>query len=156
MTTEALPENAQAYVLQPDDGQRIENLGLRILTTNAQTNGSFMAGTVTNPGPGGPPLHTHHALDEFLFVLQGTYRFRVGDREFEGGSGTFAYIPRGTSHTFAGVGTEEGRVLFVTLPGMEAFLQGISELESRGVDQRDMANHYRAFESEIDGPPLVG
>lgn len=155
MATETLSENTQAYVLQPQEGQLIENLGLRLLATNAQTGDTLLAGVVTNPGPGGPPLHTHFAIDELYFVLQGRYRFKIRDQECEGGPGTFVYIPRGTSHTFASVGSEEGQLFSITLPGAEQFLQGISEQQVRGVDQQEMVELFHAHHTEIDGPPIM-
>jgi quercetin dioxygenase-like cupin family protein len=88
-------------------------------------------------------------------VLQGRYRFKVRDREYEGGPGTFVCAPRGTSHTFASVGSEEGRLFSLTLPGAEQYLQGMAELQERGVDQQEMVEHFHAFQTEIDGPPLV-
>lgn len=155
MPTAASNDIAQAYVLQPDEGQVIENLGLRLLAADARTGGSLLAAVVTNSGVGGPPLHTHATIDELYFVLRGRYRFRVLDWDHEGGPGTFAYVPRGTSHSFAGVGEEEGQLLCITLPGTEEFLRGISALQDRGVDQQKMVEHFRAFHTEIDGPPLV-
>jgi mannose-6-phosphate isomerase-like protein (cupin superfamily) len=155
MATATLPEHSQAYVLQPEDGQLIENLGLRILASNTQTRDAFMAGVVTNPGPGGPPLHTHFTIDELYFVLQGRYRFKIRDQEYEGGPGTFVYAPRGTSHTFASAGPEDGQLFCITLPGTEDFLRGISELQERGMDQQEMVEHFHTFQTEIDGPPLV-
>jgi len=155
MTIDMLPGHSQAYVLQPEEGQLIENLRLRTLATNAQTGGTLLAGVVNNPGPGWPPLHTHLAIDELYFVLRGRYRFKISDQEYEGGPGTFAYVPRRTSHTFASVGPEEGQLLSITLPRTEQFIQGISELQERGVDQQEMVEHFHAFQTEIDGPPVV-
>jgi mannose-6-phosphate isomerase-like protein (cupin superfamily) len=157
MATQTLPEQSQAYILGPEDGEVIENLGLRILAGDAHTGGALLAGEVTNPGPGGPPLHTHATTDELYLVLQGRYRFKlpVQEQEQEGGPGTFVYAPRGTSHTFASVGPEEGRLFCITLPGAEQFLRGISELQTQGVDQREMVAHFHTFDTGIDGPPLV-
>lgn len=155
MATETRRENARAYLLQSHDGETIENLGLRILATGADTEGALMAGVCTNPGPGGPPLHTHAAVDELYYVLQGRYRFKIWDTEYEGGPGTFVYAPRGTSHTFASVGPDEGQLFSLTLPGTEQYLRGISELQARGMDQPEMIEHFHAFQTEIDGPPLI-
>jgi mannose-6-phosphate isomerase-like protein (cupin superfamily) len=148
-------EGVPAYVLQPGEGQSIENLRLRIVATGALTGGTLCAATCVNPGPGGPPLHTHHAHDELYFVLQGCYRFKIGEEESEGGPGTFAYAPRGTTHTFASVGPEEGRMFFVCLPGLEHFLEGISDLAANGVGQEDMAALFHEYQSEVNGPPLL-
>jgi mannose-6-phosphate isomerase-like protein (cupin superfamily) len=155
MPTATSNDSSQAYVIPADEGQLIENLGLRLLAPDVSTNGSLLAAVVTNPGPGGPPVHTHATIDELYFVLRGRYRFRVGDQEHEGGAGTFAYIPRGTSHSFASVGHEEGQLFTITLPSTEQFLRGISALQDRGVDQQEMADHFRSFNTAIDGAPLV-
>jgi mannose-6-phosphate isomerase-like protein (cupin superfamily) len=156
MTSKSLPRSTGAYLLEPNEGQSIDNLGLRLLATDQETDGRFLAAVVTNPGPGGPPIHTHASIDEMYFVLQGRYRFTIGGRESVGGPSTFVYVPRGTSHTFSSEGPEEGQLLFVTLPGTLAFLQGISDLQAAGHDQREMVEHFRTFESELDQPSLGG
>lgn len=153
--TAARTEGARAYVLQPEEGQRIEALHLRIVATNALTGGALMAVECTNPGPGGPVLHTHHAHDELYFVLQGRYRFKIGDAQYEGGPGTFAYAPRGTTHTFASVGPEEGRVLSVSLPGLEHFLERMATLPIQGNTREGLTELFLDYDSEINGPPLV-
>ena|SRR5579872_4578297 len=155
MTTESIAEGTRAYVLQPEEGQILENLHVRLMATNALTGGALMAIECVNPGPGGPPLHTHYSHDELYVVTQGRYRFKLGEEEFEGGPGTFGYVPRGTAHTFASVGPEEGRIVGITLPGLEGFLQQMSEMQDRGVDQSEMVGLFREYDSEINGPPLV-
>lgn len=114
-----------------------------------------LAAECTNPGPGGPVLHTHHAHDELYLVLQGRYRFRIGDEEHEGGPGLFVYAPRGTTHTFASVGPEEGRIFAMSLPGLEHFLERMSNLPVRGNTREGLADLFHDFDSEINGPPLV-
>lgn len=148
-------EEAQAYVLQPGEGQRIDNLGLRMMATGGLTGGTLTAIEVHNPGPGGPPRHTHRSHDELYYVLKGHYRFQIGEEEIEGGPGTFAYVPRGTAHTFASVGSEEGRMFGITLPGLERFLTRMSDLQERGVEQTEMEELFAEFDSEINGPPLM-
>lgn len=154
MTTE-IGDGVQAYVLQPDDGQVIEDLHLRIMATDARTGGTLMAVECVNPGRGGPALHTHHAHDELYLVLQGRYRFKLGSEEHEGGPGMFVYAPRGTTHTFASVGPDEGRILFITLPGLERFLERMAALPVRGTAREGLAELFHDFDSEINGPPLV-
>jgi len=86
MLTAASNDIAQAYVLQPDEGQVIENLGLRLLAADARTGGSLLAAVVNNPGVGGPPLHTHATIDELYFVLR-------GDTASEFSNGTTKVVP---------------------------------------------------------------
>ena len=46
--------------------------------TAAQTGGAFSIFEEITPPRMGPPLHIHHAEEEFFRVLAGRYRFRVG------------------------------------------------------------------------------
>jgi mannose-6-phosphate isomerase-like protein (cupin superfamily) len=155
MTTEIdTPALLPAFVA-PDEGQMLQTLGLRLALDDATTGGAFTAGIVTNPGPGGPPLHTHHAMDEFMIVLRGRYRFQLGNTISSGGPGTTALFPRGISHSFASEGPGEGSLFFVTLPSSEAFLRGLAELYAAGVSPHDADEYFSRFDSRIDGPPLV-
>jgi quercetin dioxygenase-like cupin family protein len=43
----------------------------------------------------GPPLHFHQLQDEWLYVLEGEMRFRLGDDVMPAPAGSFAFIPRG-------------------------------------------------------------
>jgi mannose-6-phosphate isomerase-like protein (cupin superfamily) len=153
MTTETI--QTEAYVLEPAEGQIIENLGLRLLVPDGRRESPILALVCTNPGPGGPPLHTHADIDELYYVLEGRYRFKIFGRDYEGGPGTFAFAPRGTSHTFASVGPEEGRLLAIMLPGVAEFLYGISALQPPSANGQAMLDHFHAFQTTMDGPPLV-
>lgn len=61
----------------------------------------------------GPPLHVHNNEDETFYILEGRFRFRLGDQTVERGVGEFVHIPGGTVHTFR-VLTPIGRFLTVT------------------------------------------
>jgi quercetin dioxygenase-like cupin family protein len=155
MTTAALPTSARPYVLGPDDGQHIENLHLHILATGATT-GALFAAICTNPGPGGPPLHTHRSHDEYFLVLKGRYLFQIGAERIEGGQGSFVAIPRGTVHTFASAGPEEGQLFAFNVPsGLEHFIARISALEAAGTPQAALHDLFAEYDSEINGPPLI-
>lgn len=155
MTSQTLHESTRGYALEPGQGEVIDALGLRILAGDGDTGGALSAAICTNRGPGGPPLHSHAAVDELFYVLEGRYRFKIGDVDIVGGPGTFAYVPRGTSHTFASVGPGEGRVFAMTLPGTERFLRDMAALQEQGVSQPEMLDHFRRYASTIDGPPLI-
>ena len=156
MATTTLGTDNLGYVMQPEQGERLENLRVRLLATGALTGGAMSALECVNPGPGGPPLHTHHAHDELYFVLQGRYRFRIGDAEQEGRPGTFVYVPRGIIHAFASVGPEEGRLFSASFPaGLEHFLEGMAELQARGAAEEEYVALHSAYQSEINGPPLI-
>ena len=70
----------------------------------------------------GPPPHIHHTEEESFFVLEGRFSFLCGEEEQVLENGGFAYIPRGTPHTFRNIGDSKGRLLVsITPAGFEEF-----------------------------------
>lgn len=63
-----------------------------------------------------PPYHVHHREDELFYVLEGTFRFRVGDEEVTRRAGESLLIPKGAAHTYR-VESDAGRWLVVTTSG---------------------------------------
>jgi quercetin dioxygenase-like cupin family protein len=64
----------------------------------------------------GPPKHVHAEHDEIWYVLQGRFRFALGDREFIACAGDLVVGPRGVPHSFCAE-TADARVLDIHLPG---------------------------------------
>jgi mannose-6-phosphate isomerase-like protein (cupin superfamily) len=58
------------------------------------------------PHTAGPGLHVHSREDEAIFVIGGTLTLVVGERRFDAGPGTLAWLPREVPHTFANLGDE--------------------------------------------------
>jgi quercetin dioxygenase-like cupin family protein len=69
--------------------------------------------TVAAPGEG-PPLHLH-SEDEFVYILEGSFRVKVGDKLIEAGPGSFL-IPGGTPHTWQNVGDARARFFAGVMP----------------------------------------
>jgi mannose-6-phosphate isomerase-like protein (cupin superfamily) len=84
--------------------------------------------------PGGPPVHYHHAQDEWFYVLDGDFKFRVGDELFVLGPGDSTFGPRGLPHGFRNL-TPTGRLMIAFQPAltMETFfaLAGVDPLSER-------------------------
>jgi mannose-6-phosphate isomerase-like protein (cupin superfamily) len=64
----------------------------------------------------GPPRHVHAEHDEMWYVLEGRFRFALGDREFDAGPGDVVVGPRGVPHTFRAE-TANSRLLDIYMPG---------------------------------------
>lgn len=64
-----------------------------------------------------PSLHVHHREDELFYVLEGTFRFKVGDGETVRGAGEALLIPRWVAHTYLVESPQGGRWLVVTSHG---------------------------------------
>jgi quercetin dioxygenase-like cupin family protein len=100
---------------------------MRILIPAEATGGAMSLCEAETPPGAGPPLHLHPDQDEFLRVLAGRYRFRIGDAEMEAGPGDAVLIPRGVPHAFANVGAETATLLFGFTPGgAERFFPAIA------------------------------
>lgn len=65
----------------------------------------------------GPVLHSHDDIDEGFFVVSGRLEFQIDDRRTAAGAGDFAWVPRGTAHTFACASDQPVRVLALATPG---------------------------------------
>lgn len=60
------------------------------------------------PGKAAFPLHSHAVQEEFVFVLSGKGRARVGNREFPVGPGDYLGFPTdGVAHDIRNVGKED-------------------------------------------------
>ena len=78
------------------------------------------------PGAKGPPVHIHHEHDEGFFILDGSFSFVLGTKEFEAPQGSFMFVPRGTRHGF--VPTAGARALLFIVPsGLEGFFRDLGE-----------------------------
>jgi len=74
---------------------------------------------------GGPPLHLHRAEDEAWYVLEGTLRFRFGEREFDAEKGGGVFLPHGTPHTFWNPGARPARYLLIMGPRTAGLLEAL-------------------------------
>jgi quercetin dioxygenase-like cupin family protein len=76
-----------------------------------------------NVAPGtGPVPHRHSREDESFYILDGLLEFRIGERIFTAGPGSFLFAPKGIPHTFKNVGTTPARALVIISPaGLEKF-----------------------------------
>ena len=81
------------------------------------TDGAFSIAEERTPPQGGPPPHLHQQEGEVLYVLEGEVEFLVGERTIRADTGSCAYIPKRTLHTFKNVGTSPSRVLAILTPG---------------------------------------
>jgi quercetin dioxygenase-like cupin family protein len=102
---------------------------------------------------GGPPLHLHHAQEEYFYVMEGRVLFQVGEGRVELKPGESVLGPRGVAHTFVPVGEKPARMLIAFTPAgqMEDFFR---EQEKLGVPLKDPADFAR-FGMKWLGPPLV-
>jgi len=111
--------------------------------------------TVSAPGEG-PPLHGHAVEAELLYVLDGMFRFRLGDEVWEAAAGGLMFVPAGVTHTWQNAGLEPGRLLVQFTPGspgMEAFFEEFSARADEG--PKAFAELAAPAGMTLLGPPLA-
>ncbi|MGI5128064.1 cupin domain-containing protein [Pseudonocardia sp. CA-107938] len=107
----------------------------------------------------GPDLHLHEQSDEMFYVLSGELEMQVGTERHVLGQGDFAWVPRGTAHTFVNATGEPARALTVATPGgledfladQAAYLAGLA-----GPPDRDELDRLRRRHGgRLLGPPIT-
>ena len=132
--SEVTPRLSPVHV-PPDGGDTVFLVGDTYTTIlgGAQTGGAFTLLEALVPPDTGPPPHAHHAEDETFVLLDGDLTFTVGDETHVAAPGTTIFVPRGTVHSFANVGTAPARMLFMYSPaGMEGMFAEIGTPGTRG------------------------
>src|SRR5439155_12174688 len=77
------------------------------------------------------PLHVHRTEDEVFYVLEGEFRFRVGDQDLRAGQGETLLAPKGVPHSYL-VESERGRWLAITVHGdFEGFVRSLGRPAER-------------------------
>jgi quercetin dioxygenase-like cupin family protein len=85
---------------------------------------------ISPPGSVVPP-HFHHRTDEIIYVLEGAYQFRIGEKNITAKQGDLLVIPRGTTHSFGNSSGASSKMLAIITPsGFENFFAEIDKLEA--------------------------
>ena len=105
--------------MPPEEAVSLHVFGVRIsiIVPATATGGAFSLFEETTPPRVGPPLHIHHGEEEFFRIVEGHYRFRVGEEEIDAEPGHTLLVPRGTLHTFFNMSEESGRLFMGFSPG---------------------------------------
>ena len=107
----------EAVVVRSGQGEKLNVTGaeVRLLCEADKTAGAWSVAECEVPENSGPPPHVH-AWDEAYYVVEGSVRFKVGEKDVVAGKGDFVYVPGGTVHAFQGAGKQSARVLFFDAP----------------------------------------
>lgn len=133
----AAPSAARPLVVRADTDRFGEDNRLGGVSPNhcklssVDTDGALAVFESLTIGKGGPSYHVHHGQDEWFFVREGAFVFRIGEDDHQLGPGDSAFVPRGTPHTWAHLGTGTGRMVFFVSPAglMESYFREISRPE---------------------------
>jgi quercetin 2,3-dioxygenase len=120
------------------------------------TGGALAVWESLMPGKGGPSFHVHHDVDEWFFVIDGEFVFKLGDALHDVHPGDSVFAPRGQPHTWSHRGTGTGRVLFLVNPAglLESFFRE-SATRTRRLTLEEAQQFFEAHGMTLLGPPLA-
>ncbi|HUC81884.1 MAG TPA: cupin domain-containing protein [Flavisolibacter sp.] len=106
---------------------------------------------------GGPSYHLHFEQDEFWYVLQGEFLFKVGEETFTAKAGDSVFGPRKVPHAFAKVGEGEGKLLMFFQPAgkMEEMFRKIGEGLTKNMTEEQQDKFREEHGIKRVGPPLT-
>jgi mannose-6-phosphate isomerase-like protein (cupin superfamily) len=151
-------EEPAPFTLGPDGGRRFalptHGCGTVKLCA-ADSGGALSAFELVMESGEGPGLHVHSREHELWYVLEGKFRFLLGDALVRQPAGGLAFGPRGIPHTFQNIGAGTGRLLVITAPsGLEDFFLEYDRRASGPYDAEALQEAARAGELNFLGPPL--
>lgn len=128
---------------------------LDIKISGKDTDGDLAVFEQTGLTPnGGPPLHIHPNQDEWFYVIEGNYRFQVGDDIYQMKAGDTIFLPRNVPHAFIQL-TENGKMIVSYLPAgkMEAFFE-VTNQWTTPPSKEEVAKVFADHEMQVVGAPL--
>lgn len=154
----------KGYKVAAGETRNGEHFKMKGVTTNtldlkvgsADTAGGMAVFEQIGQSPnGGPPLHVHPDQDEFFHVLEGEYRFQVGEERYLGTTGDLIFLPRGVPHAFIQL-TENARMMVVYQPAgdMEGFFRETASWNAPPTKE-EVARVFEAHGMRVVGPPLA-
>jgi mannose-6-phosphate isomerase-like protein (cupin superfamily) len=122
-------------VLGPDQGRHYAMGAMRAVfkADEAETAATYsISEWWLEPRTAGPGAHSHEANDDVFYVIEGTVRFRVGERWIDAPQGSFIRVPAGVTHDFANDTDVRAGFLNIYVPGgFERDMPGIVDWFAR-------------------------
>ncbi len=125
-----------------------------IKVSKKDTNNQLSIFEYTGYEKSGPPLHLHFAQDEIFQVLEGSYRFMVGEEQMQLDAGETIFLPRNIPHTWIQL-TDKGKLTYMVQPAgtMEEFFREMGALTALPTQEKAQKIHM-THGMKIVGPPL--
>lgn len=134
-------------------GVTLNNLDIKISGKDTNNDIAVFEQTGLTPN-GGPPLHIHPYQDEWFYIVEGEYRFQLGDDSYDMKAGDTIFLPRKVQHAFIQL-TEKGKMIVSYLPAgkMEAFFKVTNEWKTPPTPE-EVKKVFEDHDMKIVGKPL--
>jgi mannose-6-phosphate isomerase-like protein (cupin superfamily) len=119
------------------------------------TNGQLSVFEYTGLAKVGPMMHIHFKQDEIFYVVEGEYRFVVGEQTFTLYKGDTIFLPRKVPHTWIQL-SDFGKLSYMLQPAgkMEEFFEVMNNLKAKPTE-KEMDEIHAMHDMKVVGPPLV-
>ncbi|AEA28031.1 cupin domain-containing protein [Pseudonocardia benzenivorans] len=153
-----MAERSTPFILEPD-GTRREGAFLPFKVCAPDTGGLLSVCEFTlDAWDSGPVLHRHTDVDEAFYVVSGALEMQLDDERLVAPTGGFAWVPRGTAHTFANGGTDPVHVIALAVPGgiEDMFAEQAAHIVASGgaPDESVLDEIGRRHGATTLGPPI--
>jgi mannose-6-phosphate isomerase-like protein (cupin superfamily) len=121
------------------------------------TDGDLYIFESTRDKKGGPALHYHYDQDEWWYIIEGEFLFKVGDQTFTAKAGDSVFGPRMVPHAFAKTNEGIAKMIIGFQPAgkMEACFKKISEGVTKNMTEAERNNFRQAHGFTAVGPALT-
>jgi len=136
-----MPEAKQPFFTGPGEGDVVMNPGaalfqrvvasgtLLVKSGSKNTNGAYSIFEATMPQGGSMQFpHVHTNYEEGWYVLEGTLRFTIEEREYMAPAGSYLSAPRGSLHGFVNAGDGPAKYLTIFSPPQDLFWKRLTEM----------------------------
>lgn len=128
---------------------------LDVKISGSDTDGDLAIFEQTSLSQGkGTPLHIHLTQDEIFHVIEGSYKFQVGNEKYDLTTGDSIFLPRQVAHAWTQV-SGKGKMTVIVQPAgkLENFFVTMAALDHEPA-QAEIAKIFSDNEMEVVGPPL--
>jgi mannose-6-phosphate isomerase-like protein (cupin superfamily) len=124
--------------------------------SSKDTAGDMYVFESTRDKKGGPPLHYHYEQDEWWYILEGEFLFKVGEETFAAKAGDSVFGPRMVPHTFAKTNEGAGKMLIIFQPAgkMEFHFKAVSQGAYKAMSDEEKAKFREGNGLKVVGPAL--
>ena len=128
---------------------------LDVKVSGSDTDGDLAIFEQTSLSQGkGTPLHVHFNQDEIFHVIEGSYKFQVGEVKHDLTAGDSIFLPRQVPHAWTQV-SDKGKMTVILQPAgkLENFFVAMAALDHEPT-QAEIAKLFLDNEMKVVGPPL--
>lgn len=158
-----LPRHKKGFKISAGEGRIHGHIKLKGVNSNildVKVSGSDSDGDLaifeqTSLSQGkGTPLHIHNAQDEIFYVIEGAYKFQVGNDKYDLKTGDSIFLPRQVAHAWTQV-SEKGKMTVIMQPAgkLENFFVTMAALDHQP-SQQEIAKIFADNDMQVVGPPL--